>query len=282
MAVGLALQHRLGGYREFTPPAATAAFCESVWWYRTPSGDRGAVHRVLPDLAVNVQFTYRRASDGSITDPRLILGGPLLTPQVAGFEPRREIVALKLKLEWCAAVIDLPSVEHRDWGLDLGDVQPRLAADLLGRLERSQSMRDATDILIGGIVQHARRRMKPKGSVAARALDLVRHANGQCAVERVAECLQVSPRYLRRAVDKEIGMSLKRYARVARLLHAVTRADAYSACTAISWASLAADTGFYDQSHLIRECHDLCGLTPGEIMHERRNEVDVREDRSAS
>ncbi len=282
MAGGLALKHRLGGYKEFTPPATAAAFCENVWWYKTPSGDSGAVHRVLPDLAVNVQLTYQRAADGSVHDPRVIVCGPLRTPQVAEFEPRREIVSLKLKLEWCAAVIDLPSVEHRERGLELGAIHPRLAADLLARLERSHAMHEATEILISGFMQHARRRMNVRPSVSARALDLVRHAKGRCAVERVAECLRVSPRYLRRAVDQEIGMSLKRYARVVRLLHAVTTADAYSACGAISWAGLAADAGFYDQSHLIRECHDLCGLTPGEIMSERRNEVEVMEDRTAS
>jgi AraC-like DNA-binding protein len=63
------------------------------------------------------------------------------------------------------------------------------------------------------------------------------------------------------------------YARTVRLLRAVTIADAYPAAHAISWAKVAADSGFYDQSHLIRECHALCGLTPGEILMERRTEM---------
>jgi AraC-like DNA-binding protein len=282
MSMTLALRHRLGGYREFEPPAAVAAFCENVWWYKTPPGESGAVHRVLPDLAVNVQFAYLRADDGSIEDPRVILGGPLRTPEVAGFEPRREIVALKMKLEWCERIIDLPSVEHRQWGLELGDVQPRLAAELVGRLEEAGSMENATTVLVDGIVRHGEPRKADGAGIVARALDLVRRTNGRCAVERIAECLRVSPRYLRRGVDREIGMSLKRYARVVRLLNAVTTADACPAGQTIAWASVAADAGFYDQSHLIRECHDLCGLTPREIMSERRSEIEIMEDQSAS
>jgi AraC-like DNA-binding protein len=124
-------------------------------------------------------------------------------------------------------------------------------------------------VLVDRIGRHAEQRTPRAASATAHALDLVRATKGQCAVERIAERLRVSPRYLRRAVDRETGLSLKRYARVVRLLNAVTTADDWPATKVQSWAGVAAESGFYDQSHLIRECHDLCGLTPGEIMRER-------------
>ena len=249
----MVLQHRLGGYREYSAPAALALYCEAVWTYKTPSECHGAVHRVLPDLAVNIQLSYKRDADGHVAEPELVVGGPIGRPLVADFEPGREIAALKAKLEWSDVLLD--SV-------------PRLERLVLDRLSHTVSIEEATDLLVASIAP------KPRSApVAARALDIVRWTKGQCAVEKVADRLNVSPRHLRREVERQAGVTPKMYARTVRLLRAVTIADAYPADQAISWAKVAADSGFYDQSHLIRECHALCGLTPGEILMERRTEM---------
>src|SRR5581483_8640951 len=221
----------------------------------TPRETNGAVHRVLPDPAVNIQLVYFREIDGTVGEPRVVVGGPIGAPEVAAFEPRREIVALKVKLEWSA---------------ELRDRVPRLEKSVLERLHHTTSIEEATELLLAN-VRMGERRFR----VAGRALDIVRWTRGRCAIERVAEELGVSPRHLRRAVEREAGVTLKAYARTMRLMRAVTIADAYPATRPVPWASLAADTGFYDQSHLIRECHDLCGLTPSAILSERRAEIEL-------
>jgi AraC-like DNA-binding protein len=249
----MVLQHRLGGYREYSAPPGLAPFCEAVWTYKTPTGHEGATHRVLPDPAVNIQLTYLRDAAGQVREPQVAVGGPIVTPLVAGFESGREIVALKVKLEWGNLLLD---------GL------PRLARRVLDRLHYTSSIQETTDLLIAHMVPPPR-----TGGVATRALDVVRRARGRCDVEWVASQVDVSPRHLRRQVEREAGVTIKTYARTLRLLRAVTIADACPATGPIQWASVAADTGFYDQSHLIRECHALCGLTPGEILTERRTEM---------
>jgi len=249
----MVLQHRLGGYREYSAPAALAPYCEAVWTYKTPSGCHRAVHRVLPDLAVNIQLLYRRDAAGHISEPALSVGGPIGKPLVADFDPGREIAAIKGKLEWSNVLLD-----------DL----PRLERLVLDRLSHTLSIEEATDLLVANV------KPRPRAApVAARALDLVRRTRGQCAVEQVADRLNVSPRHLRREVERQAGVTPKMYARTVRLLRAVTIADAYAATQPIAWAKVAADSGFYDQSHLIRECHALCGLTPGDILLERRTEM---------
>ena len=249
----MVLQHRLGGYREYSAPPTLAPYCEAVWTYKTPSQLVGAVHRVLPDPAVNIELMYLRDAAGHVSEPKLVLGGPIVTPQVAGFEPGREIVALKVKLEW---------------SVELVESLPRLARVVLDRLSHTLTIEEATELLIANVAQRPR-----VPGMAARALDIVRRTKGKCAIENVADRLRVSPRHLRREVEREAGVTLKTYARTLRLLRAMTIADAYPVARPISWASVAADIGYYDQSHLIRECHALCGLTPGEILNERRTEM---------
>jgi transcriptional regulator GlxA family with amidase domain len=86
-------------------------------------------------------------------------------------------------------------------------------------------------------------------------------------VEQVAHRIGVPLRTLRRLVRREAGVSLKEYARVTRFLRAVTLADRGSGG---AWATIAAETGFCDQSHLVRECRALTGLAPGEVYRERQ------------
>ena len=99
------------------------------------------------------------------------------------------------------------------------------------------------------------------------SLELVRRSSGTVSVDRAAERVGTPLRTLHRAVQREAGVPLKHFARVTRLMAAVTRADRSARP---SWAAIAADSGFCDQSHLVRECRALAGLAPGEIHRERR------------
>ena len=39
------------------------------------------------------------------------------------------------------------------------------------------------------------------------------------------------------------------------------------------WAAVAAACGFFDQSHLIRDFGEFCGLSPGAYLNQRSNHV---------
>lgn len=96
----------------------------------------------------------------------------------------------------------------------------------------------------------------PSDSVAA--LTLIARSRGQISVEDVARQAHLSPRHLRHVMRRGLGITPKFATRVARLAAAVDRA----ACGAESWAQVAAETGFHDQSHLVHEFQDLMYTTP--------------------
>ena len=84
-------------------------------------------------------------------------------------------------------------------------------------------------------------------------------------VSAVAVELGVSERHLRRVFREAIGMSPKEFARVARFRHAVRTAREGSR---VSWAAIAAETGYYDQAHLIEEFRAIAGVTPRVLLGE--------------
>jgi AraC-like DNA-binding protein len=75
-------------------------------------------------------------------------------------------------------------------------------------------------------------------------------------VPDVARELAVSERQLRNLFAEGVGLSPKHYARINRVRAVLAHA------TELSWAQLAAVTGYYDQSHMTSDFRALMGVPP--------------------
>jgi len=246
-----------------------AASLESVWTHLTPAeGAEAASHRVLPDPALSLAFACRREMDGRPVDPQMLLIGPKSRPFL--FRPclGYQLVAIRLKLEWVEPLLDLVAAEHVDVQRDLGGLLPRFTRSALQRLSDTRTPEQATTVLIDEVRAWAEPRHHP--GVEGAAFDLVRDCEGRVSMDRVAARVGASARHLRRTVRRRAGISLKQYGRTMRLLAAVAQADR---APAPQWARIAADAGFCDQSHLVRESRALCGMAPAAVDRERRAEA---------
>lgn len=143
---GLVLRHRLGGYREYHAPAEMAGWAEALWTYRAPADDE-STHRILPDPALSVAFCYTRHLDGRPREPQLMVFGPKLQPVMSQYSPGAEIVAVKLKLEWAAPMLQLVPADHLGGAHDLAEIHPTLAKRLLDGLAESRGVGQALDLL---------------------------------------------------------------------------------------------------------------------------------------
>jgi AraC-like DNA-binding protein len=86
------------------------------------------------------------------------------------------------------------------------------------------------------------------------------------SVRRLAEAAGVSRQHLTRVFREVIGVSPKRYCRLARFHAGLAYAGAG---TGARWAEVATELGYADQSHMIAEFHDLSGLTPDALATQR-------------
>jgi AraC-like DNA-binding protein len=84
-------------------------------------------------------------------------------------------------------------------------------------------------------------------------------------VGTVALDLGVSERHLRRVFRETVGMSPKAFARLTRFRRALRAGQDDSR---LSWATIAAATGYYDQAHLIEEFRAIAGVTPRALLTE--------------
>lgn len=117
-----------------------------------------------------------------------------------------------------------------------------LDAFLLARLERAR--------VVPRAIGHAWRRV----------VDSV----GAVTVNELAAELAISRKHLIACFREHVGLTPKLFAQLVRFDAIATRVRT-SAGTPLDWARLAADGGYYDQAHLVREVRRFSGYTPVEL-----------------
>lgn len=141
------------------------------------------------------------------------------------------------------------------------------AEDLLGRSEtirlrqqllEADGMKARVAILHEWLIGRARHSAKP-ATMLSHALAILDRTPQVDRIAALAEACGLSPRRLRDLFNEQVGMSPKRFARLQRFHRVLSKSFRHRD---VDWASVAADCGFCDQSHLIHEFHAFSGLTP--------------------
>ena len=83
--------------------------------------------------------------------------------------------------------------------------------------------------------------------------------NGAIQIAKVAQRFNRTSRQIERLFNENIGLSPKTFSRIARFNHALRRFDERGN---LEQSSIALETGYSDQSHMIREFRALTGETP--------------------
>ena len=138
-----------------------------------------------------------------------------------------------------------------------------------------EAIRDANDIdsLARATLETLKRKLQSTADhepacvpAIRRAVRLASAAPTLPSVSELANQVGVSERQLRRGFDEVVGVSPKRFLRIARfkrvlrtLRHDVGRC---ALAEEPAWVALAQRAGYYDQAHMIAEFRELTGMTP--------------------
>ncbi len=97
------------------------------------------------------------------------------------------------------------------------------------------------------------------GGVAARLALAAKKSHGAVNVAALAAKYELSTRQVERMFQEHVGLAPKVFGRLARVGRAVKMGDTGEVG---DWAEIALAAGYFDQSHMVREFHDLIGDTP--------------------
>jgi AraC-like DNA-binding protein len=160
--------------------------------------------------------------------------------------------------------------------VDLLEAWPRAAA-LRDELSRCQAPIEALDI-VEGILREPepfdrQAFTRCEAAVAQLSADPTR------PIGDIAAGLGVSHGYLDRQFTEQVGLSPRTLARILRMRRLLDDIDVHGS---VGWADKAADLGWSDQAHLIRDFKRHTGVTPSEYLSAHRSTYDPAEADSSA
>lgn len=108
---------------------------------------------------------------------------------------------------------------------------------------------------------------KKRDALIPASLRMLRNARSELSIPELARQLSISQRQLQRLYHSQVGMTPKQYTRLVRVETARLALKQMSNQTN---TQLAANLGFFDQSHFIREFSAVVGMTPYTYMQRSR------------
>jgi AraC-like DNA-binding protein len=246
-------------FQESPPPEALRAFVHSMWTFSAEAGPP-LVHRVLPDGCVSIVLAMGdEATKSTLVGPRRT---ELAVPVTAGVR----FHGVRMRPEGAGALLGIVPRAWVERVAPLAEANPALAAMLA-----SADLDESRDRLVAAL--EARAAGAQPDALVRDALEAI--DNGEARIGALAARLGVSTRTLERRFSDTTGLSPKAFARIRRFRLAVAnvlRPEPHS------WGRVAADHGFADQSHFVREVTALAGEPPSalEVRLARIAHVDVR------
>ena len=169
---------------------------------------------------------------------------------------------------WCRPAFGLAPAALRGRIVPLLDAWPRASA-LRGELATCRTAAEALDIVevALGTPETFDDRAVARCEAAVRQLtaDPVRPVAG------IAAELGVSHGHLDRLFTAHVGLSPRTLARILRMRRLLEGIDVYGL---VGWAEKAAELGWADQAHLIRDFKRHTGVTPAEYVRRQRSTYD--------
>ena len=120
------------------------------------------------------------------------------------------------------------------------------------------------------LAEAVRDRLRANAELDLRAVRLaraIREAGGDARLAALARSCGTTVRTLERRFRESVGLAPKQYQRIVR----IARVFRQIARTGSSWAQVAAECGYYDQAHLVDDCHDVLGRSPERFVRDLTN-----------
>lgn len=254
-------------YREIQPIPPLARFVECFW---TLENDASAAatqpERLLPDgcveLILNFGERFREHKDDGRQErqPRHLVVGQMTRPVLIAPTGSVRLLGIRFHPGGTFPFFQIPMQELTNRVIDFAALSSQFQRALVRSVEDAPTLLlkvAAVEKLLAERVRHCNH----DSWLAGLATKIVQ-SGGQVSVDQLATDAGISSRQLERRFLQEVGIGPKLLCRILRfqqIFRAVDRNDE-------GWAAIAADCGYYDQAHLIRDFREFARQTPAKLF----------------
>jgi methylphosphotriester-DNA--protein-cysteine methyltransferase len=219
--------------------------------------------RTQQTLEFYLQDRYRiRTLENDWTTPSVLLAGPSTRRKGDLIYPGTvRTFTIHFHPAGFHALFGLPMHLLADEALPADSVLGSSVSHVLNRLQNAVSNRQLVAAADAYLLQRVSQAVS--FSPVQLAARWIRCQHGAADLGALARRCSLSPRQLERQFQEQVGIAPKLFSRVARLEYAVLRKQTYPG---LLWTTVAADAGYFDQAHFIRDARALAGAPPRRLL----------------
>ena len=254
-------------YQEYRPPIELASWIKLFWVFEGRLNDpvpETIVADGFPELIIHFRSPFAEV-DGAgqfLKQPVAVACGQLTRPLVLHGSLDAGMIGIRFQPSGMAPFLSTPMQSLTDARIPaelLFDDIDQLIEAIVGSSYDTQRIAACTRFLMRSLDYD-----REDNLCVRRAVESIMLTRGRISVETLASLMGRSRRSLELAFQKEIGTSPKMYCRITRFRHLF---DAMSHnVPPVDWVRIALDSGFFDQSHLIRDFRQFTGASPTSFL----------------
>lgn len=254
-------------YCEIQPQTSLARFIECFWTLESESNlPATAPETIVPDgcveLILNFSAPFRELKENGIEEqqPALFVVGQMTQPVAIAPTGPVQLLGIRFHPGGTAPFFPIPMHELTNQIIELNAIDPKLARKLIGVADNSASLSQKIAAVEACLADYASR-----SDTNSRLLRVAANAvrvGGRVTIDQLADAAGISGRQLERRFRHEVGIAPKLLCRILRFQQVFRAVEKKSA----GWAGVAADCGYYDQAHLIRDFHEFARQTPAVFL----------------
>jgi AraC-like DNA-binding protein len=262
------------GFHHIEPSPLLRPYVWSYWYFRrdTPLGTYQEEY-MHPTGGFGIVFNFADVMrlDGNLLSSPISLDGANTISRKMEFSGTFELLGIRFREGGAYPFFAMPLAELRNEVaiLDALD-RPSSLRDLYGRLVEAHSLAERISLIEQWLIRCLSQGKDRESLIPATLAALKQMVNPSVeplAMPQLAEQFAISQRQLERLYQNQVGFSPKQYT---QLLRIQTARLALKKINGESITRLAADLGFYDQSHFTREFNAVIGVTPSTYLKRSR------------
>lgn len=248
-------------FREIAAPDGlehvVACFWEFVVGESVPAGH---IHTIPPDGCTSIAI---------VPGMPVVFVGPRLDAHKVSVQPGMRYFGVRFRPGATRAVIGVSGQELRDKVGPLAFVVPDFTLEYSKATVNARSLEESVAALIPVL-----QRSKNPDPLVQAATVAIEVSVGTAKIDQIATLMSKSERQVQRRFKEEVGLTPKQYSRICRF-----RAAAIDVASPElrGIGTVAAERGYADQPHLVREFTELFGMTPIQFRKQFAASIDHSE-----
>jgi AraC-like DNA-binding protein len=258
-------------YHRQTPSPATAHLVNCYWHIDSEGNTEVATQKIVPDGYPEIILHYGDAYEINLTGEWQLQGSYLLAGQLRSYfhlrnTGRSGMIGIKLQPSALTHLLGIDQSKLSGSVVALPDEIQSTMATVISMLKPdldSKVIFEKLDEIFENLATQAATDARP----IDKAIALVIEKHGNLGLDALTAATQCSERQLERLFQRFVGLTPKFYCRIVRLAYIFELMQEGDK----SWSDLVYDSGFYDQSHFIKNFKEFTGEDPSSYGFEERN-----------